>query len=54
MKIDFTSMSCDAQAASIGTHDLLLATKFIHSNGDTQIIASDVGFTIVISCDSVC
>ena len=35
LKIDFDSMSCEAQAASIGTHDLVLATKFTDSNGNT-------------------
>ena len=51
LKIDFSSLSTEAQRASLGTHDLLLATKYIDSNGDTHIRASDVGFTIVVSCD---
>ena len=47
-------MTTEAQTASVGTHDLLMATKYTDSVGNTKIRASEISITLTISCDGEC
>ena len=52
LKIVQADLTTEERAASLGTHNLMMATNYTDSDGNFQIRASPITFTVKVICDS--